>query len=181
MKKGVRIHCSATPEDQELTPKDLGEMHSKRGIRKPGGYHAYVRRNGDIIYLRDFTETGAHLYGRNKDTLGFCYEGGIIAGGDPNNPDHAADTRTPEQKASLAELIVAAVEWNVEQGYTEEIEVKGHRDESPDIDGDGIIEPWEWMKQCPCFDVEPEYKTLVRVATIASTTDPGQLPQDPRD
>ena len=31
--------------------------------------------------------------------------------------------------------------------------VLGHRDLSPDIDGDGIIEKHEWVKECPCFDV----------------------------
>jgi N-acetyl-anhydromuramyl-L-alanine amidase AmpD len=29
----------------------------------------------------------------------------------------------------------------------------GHRDLSPDLDGDGIVEKHEWVKECPCFDV----------------------------
>ena len=30
----------------------------------------------------------------------------------------------------------------------------GHpADTRPDIDGDGVVEPQEWVKQCPCFDV----------------------------
>ena len=29
----------------------------------------------------------------------------------------------------------------------------GHRDLSPDINGDGTITPNEWIKDCPCFDV----------------------------
>ena len=36
----------------------------------------------------------------------------------------------------------------------------GHRDFSPDLNGDGIIEPWEWMKACPCFDAIDEYQSL---------------------
>ena len=28
-----------------------------------------------------------------------------------------------------------------------------HRDISPDLNGDGVIEPYEYMKACPCFDV----------------------------
>ena len=32
-------------------------------------------------------------------------------------------------------------------------EVLGHRDLSPDLDKDGIVEPYEWVKSCPCFDV----------------------------
>ena len=29
----------------------------------------------------------------------------------------------------------------------------GHRDTSPDLNGDGVIEPYEYVKACPCFDV----------------------------
>ena len=32
--------------------------------------------------------------------------------------------------------------------------VMGHRDCSPDLDGDGTVEPLERMKECPCFEVE---------------------------
>ena len=28
----------------------------------------------------------------------------------------------------------------------------GHRDLSPDLNGNGEIEPEEWIKECPCFD-----------------------------
>lgn len=33
-------------------------------------------------------------------------------------------------------------------------QVVGHRDLSPDLDGDGTVEPEEWTKACPCFDVK---------------------------
>ncbi len=32
--------------------------------------------------------------------------------------------------------------------------VKGHRDYSPDSNGNGTVEPWEWIKACPCFEVK---------------------------
>ena len=32
---------------------------------------------------------------------------------------------------------------------------KGHED------GDGIVEPHEWTKMCPCFDAKEEYKDLL--------------------
>lgn len=32
--------------------------------------------------------------------------------------------------------------------------VCGHRDLSPDLNGDGVIEPEEWIKVCPCFEVK---------------------------
>ncbi len=40
-------------------------------------------------------------------------------------------------------------------------EVLGHRDTSPDLDGDGIVEPCEWTKMCPCFDAKEEYSDLL--------------------
>jgi len=33
------------------------------------------------------------------------------------------------------------------------IRICGHRDLSPDADGDGTVEPREWTKTCPGFDV----------------------------
>jgi N-acetyl-anhydromuramyl-L-alanine amidase AmpD len=38
--------------------------------------------------------------------------------------------------------------------------VVGHRDLSPDLDGDGIIEEHEWLKDCPCFVVKDWLLTL---------------------
>ena len=35
--------------------------------------------------------------------------------------------------------------------------VVGHRDLSPDLNGNGEVEPMEWTKQCPCFDVGKEF------------------------
>ena len=32
--------------------------------------------------------------------------------------------------------------------------VAGHRDLSPDLDNNGEVEPMEWTKQCPCFEVK---------------------------
>ena len=38
--------------------------------------------------------------------------------------------------------------------------ILGHRDLSPDSNGDGRITPNEWIKQCPCFDALHEYQHL---------------------
>ena len=43
------------------------------------------------------------------------------------------------------------------------VEVLGHRDTSPDLDGDGIVEPEEWTKMCPCFDVRAEYPFIPEI------------------
>jgi N-acetylmuramoyl-L-alanine amidase len=38
--------------------------------------------------------------------------------------------------------------------------ISGHRDFSPDLNHNGIVEPSEWIKQCPCFDAKEEYKRI---------------------
>ena len=38
--------------------------------------------------------------------------------------------------------------------------IRGHRDFSPDLNGNGTIEPNEWIKDCPSFDAREEYKNL---------------------
>ena len=60
------------------------------------------------------------------------------------------DTRTVWQKHSLRVLVRALL-----VDYPG-CKVCGHRDLSPDLNGNGEIEPEEWVKQCPCFDVSKE-------------------------
>ena len=38
--------------------------------------------------------------------------------------------------------------------------ILGHRDLSPDRNGDGRITPDEWIKLCPCFDAQREYHDI---------------------
>jgi N-acetyl-anhydromuramyl-L-alanine amidase AmpD len=59
----------------------------------------------------------------------------------------AKDTRTPAQKKALKEIISRM------RALHNDAPVMGHRDLSPDKDGDGIVERHEWLKECPCFDV----------------------------
>lgn len=43
-----------------------------------------------------------------------------------------------------------------------EAKVAGHRDLSPDRNNNGEVEPMEWTKQCPCFEVKREVVTKKR-------------------
>ena len=40
----------------------------------------------------------------------------------------------------------------------------GHRDASPDKNGDGKITKNEWIKECPCFDAKSEFPIAVVTA-----------------
>ena len=103
---------------------------------------------------RPLERIGAHAKGFNAHSIGICYEGGLDCRGRP------ADTRTPAQRATLRQLV----------GQLQEkfpgCRVCGHRDLSPDLNGNGEIEPEEWIKQCPCFEVAKEFEEFGGFATV---------------
>ena len=140
----IVVHCSATREDKSFTEHDLDVCHRRRGFNGVG-YHFYIRKNGDIKSTRPLERIGAHSRGFNRESIGICYEGGLDAHGCP------ADTRTPEQRAALKLLVHQLF------GTFPGSRVCGHRDLSPDRNGNGEIEPEEWIKACPCFEVKAEF------------------------
>lgn len=151
----VVVHCSATPEGRDLDWRDINMMHVQRGFRCIG-YNFIVKLDGTVQAGRSLTIDGAHCNSKgfsgksyNKHSIGICYVGGTDAQG------KAKDTRTPEQKKALRELIAKLVKEYLIK------EILGHRDTSPDLDGDGVVEPFEWIKMCPCFDAVSEYKDLL--------------------
>ncbi len=154
----IIIHCSATQEDQYFGPMELQEMHKKRNINPPGGYHYLVTNSGMKCKIRPIEQPGAHAYGHNLDSVGICYSGGIIAGGNPFRPKDAKDTRTPRQKEVILDTLGDVLNILRQHQPIDHILIEGHRDLSPDVDGDGIIEPWEYLKQCPCFNAKDEYR-----------------------
>lgn len=145
----ITIHCSASRPRQARTQtaRDIDAMHKARGFRMIG-YHWFVRYDGTIEKGRDEDEIGAHVSGHNRGNIGICYAGGLDEDGKP------ADTRTEAQKAALRGIVHQVQSRHPKtQGKGR---VKGHRDWSPDLDRDGKVERHEWLKDCPCFDVESE-------------------------
>ena len=136
----IVVHCSATRADRDFTENDLEVCHRHRGFNG-AGYHFYIRTNGDIKNTRPLEKPGAHALGYNAHSIGICYEGGLDVRYRP------ADTRTEWQKHSLRVLIRTLL-----MDYPG-CRVCGHRDLSPDRNGDGRISPEEWVKECPCFEV----------------------------
>lgn len=148
------IHCTATKRGQNVTVDIVDEWHKVRGFSKQKGsgrycgYHFLILEDGIIQIGRHLDEVGAHVAGTNSKSIGICYAGGI------NNIDKGEDTRTHEQKESLLFLLQQLIV------KFPEATIKGHRDYSPDKNGNGVIEPWEYMKECPCFDAIEEYKNI---------------------
>jgi len=143
----VVVHCTATYEGKDLDVEDIRKMHKRRGW-SDCGYHFIITLSGEVQIGRPLEKMGAHVRGHNKGSIGISYIGGV----DLNNKPK--DTRTDAQKISMINLIDSL------RSAFRNVEVKGHRDLSPDMDGDGIVERHEWVKACPCFDAIKEYETI---------------------
>ena len=136
----IVVHCSATREGQWFTAHDIDKWHRARGWSGIG-YHRVIRLDGVAEQGRQFTRRGAHVAGNNTNTVGVCLIGGLDAKG------KAKDTFTPEQYTTLHKELLHIMQFcNITS-------IKGHRDYSPDLNGDGIIQRNEWIKDCPCFEV----------------------------
>lgn len=141
------LHCTATPEGRAVSVAEIDSWHRARGFRTIG-YHYVVGLDGTIGKGRDDSEAGAHVAGHNGDSIGICYVGGLDAAGRPK------DTRTPAQRTALLSLL-----RQLRKQYPKAL-ILGHRDFSPDLNGNGIVEPSEWIKACPCFDAKEAYEKL---------------------
>lgn len=136
----IVVHCSASGPNTDIGVDEIDDLHRGWGWNSIG-YHAVIRRNGEIEFGRHFDEPGAHVKGQNYRSVGICLIGGV------NERGEAEDNFTAAQKIALIPLIQV-----LRLAYPN-AEVLGHRDLSPDKDGDGIIGRHEWVKDCPCFDV----------------------------
>jgi N-acetylmuramoyl-L-alanine amidase len=136
----IVIHCSATKEGQDVTIEEIAKWHRARGFKRIG-YHYVVKLDGTVEIGRGLHEVGAHAQGHNASSIGICYVGGLDKNGKPK------DTRTTPQRQALRDLVQGLVcRWP-------DARVCGHRDLSPDLNGNGKVDPHEWLKACPCFDV----------------------------
>ena len=150
----IAVHCTATPEGQDLTVEQIRKQHKAQGWADIG-YHFVVYRDGSVHEGRDVDIAGAHVSGYNSHSIGIAYVGGL----EPSTcaPYHllqAKDTRTEEQRAALYSLLM-----DLRKLYPE-AKIQGHRDFSPDLNGNGTIEPSEWVKDCPSFDAKKEYRKV---------------------
>lgn len=113
---------------------DIDRWHRAAGY-KSIGYHFVFRRDGNVETGRRLEEVGTHCVGHNHHSIGICYESGVA------NDWLPTDTRTPEQRKSLRELVERIY------AYFPETLIVGHHD-------------LNLMKPCPCFDVVAKYRDL---------------------
>ena len=75
--KNVRllvVHCSDTPNSQNLSALDIHKMHLKFGWNGIG-YHKVIKRSGKVENGRPEFWMGAHVKGKNNISLGVCLIG----------------------------------------------------------------------------------------------------------
>ncbi|MCH5236995.1 MAG: N-acetylmuramoyl-L-alanine amidase [Muribaculaceae bacterium] len=159
--KYLVIHCTATPEGREVTAADIKRWHTSpvsaggRGWNQVG-YTDLFKLDGTVERLVNNNEdanvdpweitNGAKGY--NSVSRHIVYAGGTDKNG------KAKDTRTEAQEKALREYVI-----DFHRRFPD-VKILGHRDLSPDKNGNGIIEPSEWIKACPSFEVSEWLKGI---------------------
>lgn len=140
--KKLVVHCSASRPKNHTDISTITRDHKLRGFTTVG-YHYVILRDGEIQKGRPDTQAGAHVTGHNTGSLGICLVGGLndLTGKPENN-------FTDKQFAALSGLLFKLTLAHPQA------KILGHRDLSPDLNKNGKIEKYEWVKECPCFDVQ---------------------------
>lgn len=141
----IFVHCTASSQD--WTDKELRREFKDKGWKNPG-YHYVVLKDGTVRQMLGEQSVSNGVKGYNSTSVNVAYVGGIDAALKP------VDNRTAEQKESLRKLLKEL------KGRYPKAEILGHRDISPDKNGNGIVDPWERIKACPCFNAKEEYKEI---------------------
>lgn len=143
--KFIFVHCTASR--QTWTVAALLKEFRAKGWHYPG-YHWVVTADGERTQLMTEDLPSNGVKGHNFESINIAYMGGISRTGNP------IDNRTDEQKQGLRELL-----QELRQRYPD-AKIMGHRDISPDTNHNGVVDPWERIKECPCFDAIPEYADI---------------------
>jgi len=132
------IHCTAS--STTATKDDiLKYWRDVKGWRQVG-YHYLIGRNGERHILAHLSEVTNGVRGHNYDSAHISWIGG--KGG--------VDNRTQAQKKEMA-FLIRELRSDAILGA---VNVVGHRElASKDLNGNGVIDPQEFVKLCPSFSV----------------------------
>lgn len=143
----IVIHCTASRNGQPKSMESIRQEHRARGFSDVG-YHYVIQTNGSVMVGRPEEVIGAHAavkgHAYNKTSIGVCMVGGLL-------PDGTAKADSGQFSQAQWDNLRIAVQDLMDRYPGSR--VVGHRDLSPDLDGDGQVEPHEWIKLCPTFDV----------------------------
>ena len=168
-------HCSAGFSGVEAIENFWHRPTAQGGLGwRAKGYGIIIDLEGQIWYLHrnsapaggyslEYTDSAFEFVtngvrGFNSNIVNACTIGGVERVG---NVWRAKDTRNDEQKK--AQLIVTKQYFDWLQrngGQPSQAKAFGHRDFSRDTNGNGVIDSWERIKECPSYDVIPEFGWL---------------------
>ncbi len=117
----IIVHCSATPPSMDIGAAEIRAWHTSPGWQgsKGGwsdiGYHFVIRLDGRVEPGRPVDRIGAHVRGRNANSIGVCMIGGVDEDGVARNTFSAA------QWTALQALVVGLA---AEHGA----DVRGHNE-----------------------------------------------------
>ena len=131
----IIVHCSATPEGLDVSMADIRRWHVEERGWSDVGYHFVVTLDGTVHIGRPLDRPGAHCKGRNGNSIGICYVGGLDSDMVPK------DTLLPVQERSMKKLIKAI------RLLLGDVEINGHNQYS--------------SKACPCFNVKEKFADLI--------------------
>lgn len=140
--KRIFVHCTAGNQNTETVSSLKAEFKSKGW--KVGGYHYVVFPDGKVVQMEDENTVANGVKGYNSNSIHVSWVGGY----------KSADNRTARQKESLVKVLKEL------RAKYPSAKIMGHRDISPDKNGNGIVDPWERVKDCPCFEAKDEYKGI---------------------
>lgn len=143
----IFVHCTAGSQSE--TPQGLLNFFYKVKRWSRPGYHYVVSADGTITNIWPESKYSNGVKGMNSHSINVAWIGGV----DKAHPK-GIDNRTEAQKRSLRILLK-----ELRAKYPKAV-IMGHRDTSPDLNHNGIVDPWERIKECPCFDAMVEYKDI---------------------
>ena len=148
----IFVHCTASWQETTTEESLLAEF-KKNGWKRPG-YHYVVKPDGNIIEMLSDNYIANGVKNYNQNSIHVAWIGGILKAG---KNIVSWDNRTPQQKQALFDLLT-----KLKLRYRDAI-ILGHRDISPDLNHHGVVDPWERIKQCPCFDAMVEYMDINKI------------------
>lgn len=143
----IFVHCTAGSQSE--TPESLLNFFYKKKKWSRPGYHYVVSADGAITNIWPESKYSNGVKNMNSHSINIAWIGGV----DKAHP-MGIDNRTEAQKRSLRILLK-----ELRRKYPT-AKIMGHRDTSPDLNHNGIVDPWERIKECPCFDAMVEYKDI---------------------
>lgn len=147
----IFIHCTAGYGDVAAIRRWWRSLGWKMD-----GYHYFIYEDGTVVKLQPLSVVTNGVRNFNGRSVHIAYQGGV----DRMNVTRPVDTRTVEQKAAILTVIREVLEELKATQNIRPIQILGHRDISPDTNGNGIVDSHERIKECPSFDAIPEYNWI---------------------